>query len=98
MSNHLHTGNFLTSKIIEIIKDIGSTKFAEVVSDNASVIVLAKKLVNDQYEHILPIRCIAHHINLLTNDICKLAFAQSTLTKCMKLVHFSRLLTGQMQY
>ncbi|PKY60106.1 hypothetical protein RhiirA4_483422 [Rhizophagus irregularis] len=36
----------------------------------------------------MPIRCIAHHINLLTNDICKLEFAQSTLKKCMKLVHF----------
>ena len=88
MSNHLHIENFLTSKIIEIIEDVDPTKFAGVVSDNTSVMVLTKKLVNDQYRHILPIRCIAHHINLLTNNICKLAFAQSTLTKCMKLVHF----------
>ena len=36
----------------------------------------------------MPIQCIAHHINLLTNDICKLEFAQSTLKKCMKLVQF----------
>ncbi|PKY33949.1 hypothetical protein RhiirB3_453264 [Rhizophagus irregularis] len=36
----------------------------------------------------MPIRCIAHHINLLTNNICKLEFAQSILKKCMKLVHF----------
>ena len=53
-----------------------------------SAIVLAKKLVNNQYGYIVPIRCIAHHINLLTNDICKLEFAQSTLKKCMKLVNF----------
>ena len=48
-------GNFLASKIIEIIKDVSPTKFAEIVSDNASVMVLAKKLVNNQYEYILPI-------------------------------------------
>lgn len=50
--------------------------------------VMAKQLVNDRYGFIMPIRCIAHHINLLTNDICKLEFAQSILKKCMKLVHF----------
>jgi len=61
--------------LIEVIEDVGPTKFAGIVSDNASAMVLAKKLVNDQYEFIMPIRCIAHHINLLINDICKLEFA-----------------------
>jgi Protein of unknown function (DUF 659) len=88
LSDYSHSGSFLAGKIIEVIEDVGSTKFAGVVSDNASVMVLAKKLVNDQYGFIMPIRCIAHHINLLTNDICKLEFAQSILKKCTKLVHF----------
>ena len=34
------------------------------------------------------IRCIAHHINLLTTNICKLEFAWLTLKKCMKLVRY----------
>jgi hypothetical protein len=88
LSNYSHTGRFLADKMIEIIENVSSTKFGGIVSDNASAMVLAKKLVNDQYGFIMPIRCIAHHINLLTNDICKLEFSQSILKKCMKLVCF----------
>lgn len=88
LSKHSHTGNFLANKIIEVIEDVGPTKFSGIVSDNASAMVLAKRLVNEKYGSIMPIRCIAHHINLLTNDICKLEFAQSTLKNCMKLVQF----------
>ncbi len=75
LSNYLHTGNFLTEKIIEIIKDVGAERFAGIVSDNAFTMVIAKRLVNEQFQHIMSIRCIAHHINLLTTDICKLEFA-----------------------
>ncbi len=81
LSNHSHTGNFLAEKIIEIIKDVGAERFAGIVSDNASTMVMAKRLVNKQFQHIMLIRCITHHINLLTTDICKLEFAQLTLKK-----------------
>ena len=74
--------------MIEIIENISFTKFGGIVSDNVLAIVLAKKLVNDQFEFIMPIWCIIHYINLLTNDICKLEFTQSILKKCMKLVCF----------
>ncbi len=47
LSNHSHTGNFLAEKIIEIIKDIGAERFVGIVSDNASTIVMAKRLVNE---------------------------------------------------
>ncbi len=78
----------MAEKIIKIIKDVGAERFAGIVSDNASTMVMAKRLVNEQFQHIMPIRCIMHHINLLTTDICKLEFAQLTLKKCMKLVHY----------
>ena len=58
------------------------------MSDNASSIVKAKKLVNEKYENITPICCIDHQINLITTDICKLTFAQELLKKCMKVVKF----------
>ncbi|CAG8720122.1 14_t:CDS:2 [Rhizophagus irregularis] len=45
--NYSHTGRFLADKMIEIIENVGSTKFGGIVSDNASAIVFAKKLVND---------------------------------------------------
>ena len=88
LSKHSHTGRFLADKIIEVIEEVGAERVAGIVSDNASTMVLAKRLVSERFEHIMPIRCIAHHINLLTTDICKLEFAQLTLKKCMKLVHY----------
>lgn len=88
LSNESNTGQFLSEKITEVIEDVGVEKFSEVVSNNTANMVLAKKLVNEKFNHIMPIRCIAHHINLLTTDICKLEFARSTLKKCMKLVRY----------
>jgi hypothetical protein len=67
---------------------VGPEKFSAVVSDNASSMVKAKKLVNEKYENIMSIRCIDHQINLITTDICKLTFAQDLLKKCMKVVRF----------
>jgi hypothetical protein len=50
--------------------------------------ILAKKIVNEKYEHIMPIRCIDHHINLITTDICKLPFAKELMKKCMQIVKY----------
>ena len=58
------------------------------MSDNASSMIKAKKLINEKYENIMPICCIDHQINLITTDICKLTFAQDLLKKCMKIVRF----------
>ena len=44
--DYLHSGNFL-DKIIKVIKDISFTKFAGIILDNASAMILAKKLVNN---------------------------------------------------
>ena len=44
-SEKSHTGSFLSEKIIEIIENVGPQKFSSIVSDNASTMVLAKKLV-----------------------------------------------------
>ena len=89
LSKESHTGVFLSEKIIEVIKNVGGhEKFTGLVSDNARTMVLAKNLVHQTYENIIPVRCVSHHINLLTTDICKLEFANSILKKCMKLVWF----------
>ena len=90
-SKKSHTGSFLSEKIIEIIEDVGPQKFFSIVSNNASTMVLAKKLIQEKYNNIIPIRCISHHINLLSSDICKLDFANSTLKKCMRIVHFFKM-------
>ena len=88
LSKETHISQYIAEKIIEVIESVGPKKFSAVVSDNASSMVKAKKLVNKKYENIMPIRCIDHQINLITTDICKLTFAQDLLKKCMKVVRF----------
>jgi hypothetical protein len=59
-----------------------------VVTDAASALVAAKKKIIEKYPHIISLRCIAHHINLIMADIGKTTFAKSTLEKCTRIVKF----------
>jgi hypothetical protein len=52
--------------------------------------VKAKQLVNNKYNHIIPIRCIAHHVNLLTTDVMKHEYSKELIMKCMKIIKFFR--------
>ena len=76
-----HISSYIAKRIIEVIESVGAKDFSAVVSDNASSMTKAKKIVNEKYNHIMPIRCIDHHINLITTDICKLPFAEELLKK-----------------
>jgi len=87
-SKDSHTGDFLCSEISRVLNEVGVNKFSAVVSDHASNIVLAKNLISAQYPHIIPMRCIAHHINLLTNDIMKLEWSSKLIKECKKIVKF----------
>ncbi|RHZ86805.1 hypothetical protein Glove_44g27 [Diversispora epigaea] len=87
-SKNSHTGEFLKNEIIKVIEEVGAEKFCSIVSDHASNVVLAKNLVSTKYPHIFPIRCIAHHINLLSSDIIKLNWATNIITCCKKIVTF----------
>ncbi|RHZ49268.1 hypothetical protein Glove_526g54 [Diversispora epigaea] len=87
-SKNSHTGEFLKNEIIKVIEEVSAEKFCSIVSDHASNVVLAKNLVSTKYPHIFPIRCIAHHINLLSSDIIKLNWATNIITCCKKIVTF----------
>jgi hypothetical protein len=75
---------------LEIVDSIGPNKISSVVSDNAATMVKAKQLVNNKYNHIIPIRCIAHHVNLLTTDVMKHEYSKELIMKCMKIIKFFR--------
>ena len=87
-SKDSHTGEFLSTEILRIINDVGIKKFCAVISDHASNVALAKKMIAIQHPHIIPLRCIAHHINLLTTDIMKLEWASNLISECRKIVTF----------
>src|SRR3954447_21835106 len=87
-SKNSHTGEFLSTEILRILNEIGIKKFCAVISDHASNVILAKKMVATQHPHIIPMRCITHHINLLTTDIMKLDWASNLIGECKKIVNF----------
>ena len=64
-----HTADLLESEIKKVIIEVGSEKFAAVVSDNASAISAARRRISESYPHIINIRCIAHFVNLISKDI-----------------------------
>lgn len=87
-SKNSHTGEFLSTEILRILNEVKIRKFCTIISDHASNVVLAKKMIAIQHPHIIPMRCIAHHINLLTNDIMKLDWASKLISECKKIVNF----------
>ncbi|CAG8791181.1 22907_t:CDS:2, partial [Racocetra persica] len=51
----------------KVLKNVGPEKFIAIISDAESSIVAAKCQVTTKYPHILSIRCIAHHIQLISS-------------------------------
>jgi hypothetical protein len=88
LSANSHTATFLADQLDEVITEVGAEKFAAVVSDHASACAAAKRIIAERHNHILPIRCIAHHVNLISTDICKTTFAKEVISKCQKVVKY----------
>jgi hypothetical protein len=88
VSSESITGEFLTNHIEKIINIIGQSKIAGLVTDGAANCKVARKLINEKYPQIISMWCIAHHINLISKDICKHQFAVLTISKCQALVTF----------
>jgi hypothetical protein len=88
-SKDSHTGLFTAEEIKKVLKDIGPEKFSSVVSDGASAMQLAKRIISDEYPRIMPVRCIAHHIQLICSDIMKkIPLANTILINCQKFVTY----------
>jgi len=63
------------------------------VSDAESAMQMARRLISEKYPYILSIRCMAHHVNLITSDIIKLDFAKNTFKKCQTIITFFKTLS-----
>jgi hypothetical protein len=82
------TGDFLAAEIEKVIEQIGPKKFVGLVTDGAANCVAARRKINEKYPNIFTMWCVAHHLNLLSKDLCKHEFADSTIKKCQILVNF----------
>jgi len=47
-----------------------------------------KQIVSNEYNHIISISCIIHHINLLITDIMKHEYSKEIIMKCIKIIKF----------
>ena len=52
-----------------------------VVSDNGSNVTLARKIIHEKYKTIFNIPCMAHCLNLISNDIILHIFARHLLNQ-----------------
>ena len=66
-----HTGEYLSEKILEIIEEIGPPKVLAVITDSASAMIKARRLINEKYPHISVYSCAAHNLNSLIGDVMK---------------------------
>jgi hypothetical protein len=88
LSADSHTANFLAAQLEEVITNVGVENFAAIVSDHASACAAAKRIIAERHKHILSIRYIAHHVNLISTNICKTTFAKEIISKCQKIVKY----------
>jgi hypothetical protein len=88
MSDKSHTGPFNAAEIEKVLTSVGQEKFVAVVTDAEPSMQMARKMISEKYHNILSIRCMAHHVNLITTDIIKLNFAKSTFKKCQIIISF----------
>ncbi|CAG8645296.1 830_t:CDS:1, partial [Cetraspora pellucida] len=87
-SNAVQTGEFLASKISEIIDRVGSNKFVACITDNRSNIRVAHEVTTYNYSHIWNIRCITYVINLISNDIVKTQSVNQVLKQASQIIQF----------
>ena len=79
---------FMFETISNIIEEIGKEKISFIISDNVATMVVTKRKINEKYKHIIPVRCITHHINLMTTDIMKHEHLKKTIANCIKIVNY----------
>lgn len=81
-----HTGEFMANKISEVVEKYDSSKFFSCIGDNASNMQAGLRLTNEKYPHIQPLRCKAHVLNLLCNDVLKVATSKKVFANAKKTV------------
>lgn len=65
-----HTAEFLADQTAAMMDKHGP--FAAIVTDNASNMTAARRIVRTQHPHILTYSCAAHSLNLLVHDVVEL--------------------------
>ena len=82
------TGENVAADIDKVISQIDHTKLSAIITDNASSMKKAWKLLAIKYPEVVFLGCVAHSLNLLIGDIMKLPWADSTIKDGKKIVKY----------
>ncbi|KAL2623830.1 hypothetical protein R1flu_008075 [Riccia fluitans] len=87
-SNMTKDAKWVSSHILKAIKEVDPKNVLQFTADNAFANILAEKFVRTEYPHIVFGGCVAHGINLLFEDMGKLAWIGAIFDKCNDIVSF----------
>lgn len=88
VSDDNENGEYVASKLIEVIEEIGATKIAAVVTDHASAMRKAWRLIQEKYPWIQGEGCKGHGLNLESQDLLEKGGRYATIQSCAKIVQF----------
>ena len=82
------TAEYMASIMVKFIKQVGPENVVQVCTDNASVMLNAMRLVQEEYPHIFIQGCATHAMDLLMEDMGKAPWVKEVLDKAKNLVKF----------
>ena len=72
----------------ELIEMVGCDRVVQCITDNASNVDAARRMIAEKYPHIVTTGCAAHALDLVIEDLCEEPWAKPTLTEARNLVTF----------
>ena len=82
------TGENVANSLLEVVRDVGSNKVVSVVTDTASNMKSAWRIIEQELPHVFANGCAAHVLNLAIGDICTLSPFQTLLRQCQIVIKF----------
>lgn len=83
-----HTAKWIADEIIKQMEIIDINKFSAVITDTASVMKAAWRIIEEKYPSIVCLGCNSHIMNLLIGDILKIDQIKSVVENAKKLVNY----------
>jgi len=83
-----HTAKWIADEIIKQMEIIDINKFSAVITDTASVMKAAWRIIEERYPSIVCLGCNSHIMNLLIGDILKIDQIKSVVENAKKLVNY----------
>ncbi len=71
-----------------VIIKVTANKISAIITDNASVMKKAWRILEVKYPKIIFLGCIAHNLNLLVGDIMKLQWAANIMNDSKQIIKY----------